>query len=74
MTDNAGNPIEQEVTEAPPAEEGVTGTPRIDEAPPVEPEEGTFESPTSNDVGEQTKTQADIAAEGDAEEGDAEEV
>jgi hypothetical protein len=55
MTDNAGNPIEQEgTTEAPPAEEGTTI-----EAPPVEEVELT--SPTSNDVGEQTLTNADKA-------------
>jgi hypothetical protein len=54
MTDNAGNPIEQEGTEAPPAEEGTTI-----EAPPVEEVELT--SPTSNDVGEQTLTNADKA-------------
>lgn len=35
----------------PPAEEGTT-------AEPI-PEPGTFVAPTSNDVGEQTKTQAD---------------
>jgi hypothetical protein len=40
--------------EAPPAEEGTTAA----DAPPVEPE---LTSPTSNDVGEQTLTNADKA-------------
>jgi hypothetical protein len=40
---------------APPADEDKT-------APEPIPEEGTFEAPTSNDVGEQTKTQADEEA------------
>ena len=48
--------MSREKESIPPAEEGTTA------AEPI-PEEGTFEAPTSNDVGEQTKTQADLADE-----------
>jgi hypothetical protein len=48
-------PADEGTTEAPPVEETTEG-----EAPPVEPEP-ELTSPTSNDVGEQTLTQADMA-------------
>lgn len=48
-------------------EKDVAPTPEEGEAGEPIPEPGTFESPTSNDVGEQTKTQADEAEEGEAE-------
>jgi len=52
---------------APPAEEGTTEG----EAPPVEPEI-VLTSPTSNDVGEQTLTQADMAEADETDEADEE--
>jgi hypothetical protein len=53
---NVPTPQEETTPEAPPDTETTEG-----EAPPVEPEGETFDAPTSNDVGEQTLTQADTA-------------
>jgi hypothetical protein len=58
-------PAEQEGTTAPDTFEETTD---VEPIPETEDEQETFDSPTSNDVGEQTLTNADKQAATDAEE------